>query len=358
MTIKVTGYNQTGEAIALHEGKVFYIPGLIIGEEAKVKIIQEDEKWGKAVIEEILVPSEQRVSDIPEDHLEIGGYELMHMNRDAQTDFKINKIKNDFLQNAKTEINLEKMFIGKNQLRYRNKITLHDGGFYRKGTHEVFKVKDFLLTSIKPSTNMKGDVIIRQLDSLISGHAGDKVFTTDTMLGIKFYIALNAFYQVNKEVAEAAYTEMLNFLDPSQVVFDLYSGIGTITLLAAKKSKKVYGVERNNASHKSALINKEKNKVHNVDFILSDVFKFLRTTDKKPDVVIVDPAREGLRKEACSKLLELAPKRIIYLSCNPGTQAADYNRLKEDYKITYAKPFDMFPQTYHIENLIILDRRK
>jgi len=75
-------------------------------------------------------------------------------------------------------------------------------------------------------------------------------------------------------------------------------------------------------------------------------------------VIIVDPAREGLKKKTCEMLLDIAPKRIIYLSCNPGTQAADFNRLKEKYEIIYARPFDMFPQTYHIENLIILDKKE
>ncbi len=357
MKLTATGYNTNGEGIAIHEGKVFYVPGLIVGETADCKIIMEKEKWGRAKITRITEYSRNRRKDLPKNHLEIGGYEILHMDRVEQTKFKNNKIIEAFKSNAKVDIELDEMFIGENQFRYRNKITLHDGGFHKRGTNEVIELDDFLLTDIKPKTRMKGNVIIRKLDTTISGNRTDKKFTSDTMCGIKFIVGLNAFYQVNKEVAEAAYFKMMKYLDKNMTVFDLYSGIGTITLTAAKKSKHVYGVERNGASYASAILNQENNEVENVTFIKADVIKFLAKTEVKPDVVMVDPAREGLGKEVCNSLNELLPKRIIYLSCNPGTQAADYFRLKENYNITYAKPYDMFPQTHHVENLIILDRK-
>ncbi len=357
MKLTATGYNTNGEGIALYEGKVFYIPGLIIGETADCKIMLEKEKWGRAKITRIIEYSRNRRKNLPENHLEIGGYEILHMDRIEQTNFKNNKIIEAFKSNAKTDIHLEEMFVGENQFRYRNKITLHDGGFHKRGTNEVIELDDFLITDIKPKTQKKGNIIIRKLDTTISGKRTDKKFTTDTMCGIKFIVGLNAFYQVNKEVAESAYFKMMKFLDRDMTVFDLYSGIGTITLTAAKKSKHVYGVERNSASYASAVLNKENNKVNNVTFIKADVINFLATTEIKPDVVIVDPAREGLGKEVCKSLNELLPKRIIYLSCNPGTQAADFFRLKDNYEIKYAKPYDMFPQTHHVENLIILDRK-
>ncbi len=357
MKLEAIGYNTTGEGIAKHEGKVFYVPGLIKGEVAECAIEFEKEKWGRAQIKELLVESSNRVSNLPKNHLEIGGYEILHMNRKEQTEFKISMIKQAFIQIANHEIELEEMFIGKKQFRYRNKITLHNGGFHKRGTNEVIKMDDFLLTDIKPQTSYEGEVIIRKLDTTISGNKGEKKFTTDTLLGIEFIVGLNAFYQVNKEVAEVAYSHIMKFLDRDQVVFDLYSGIGTITLVAAKKSKHVYGIERNKASYNSASLNKEKNKSENVTFVLKDVLKFLKETNIKADTYIVDPAREGLGKEVCNIINDTLPNKIIYLSCNPGTQAADFNRIKDHYEIIYAKPFDMFPQTHHIENLIVLKKR-
>ncbi|WKX02602.1 class I SAM-dependent RNA methyltransferase [Candidatus Mycoplasma mahonii] len=357
MKLKATGYNANGDAITKYNDKVFYVRGLIVGEIAKCEITKEEEKWGVAKIINILEESPNRVQKLPQNHSEIGGYEIMHMNREEQTSFKLNKIIDDFKRNAEENIKLEKMFIGKKQLHYRNKVTLHDGGFYKRGTKEIIKITDFLLTSIDLNTDHDGDVIIRELDTRIEGHKKEKLFTTDTMMGMKFNIRLNAFYQINKEVAEEAYKEILSFLDDDKTVFDLYSGIGIIGLLAAKRSRRVIGVEWNKSSHKSALMNLKQNPIKNIQFLLDDVDKFLKYTNAKPEIVIVDPSRKGLGKSACNSLLNFMPQRIIYLSCNPGSQAADFNRLKEQYNIVYAKPFDMFPMTHHIENLIVLDRK-
>ncbi len=357
MKLTATGYNSNGDAIATHDGKVFYIRGLIKGEVAECNIIKEEEKWGIAEIVEILEVSSNRRPDLPNRHLEIGGYEILHMNREEQTDFKLSKIKDDFKRNAGTEIELEEMFIGKKQFHYRNKVTLHDGGFHKRGTNEVIFVEDFLLTAIDTQTNLDGEVIIRELDSRIEGHKDNKTYTTDTMLGMEFNIRLNAFYQVNKEVAEKAYGDILTFLDDDKTVFDLYSGIGVIALLVAQRSRRVIAVEWNKSSHESALKNLRRNPIKNVQFIKADVKKYLKQTKARPEIVIVDPAREGLGKSACESLVKFLPERIIYLSCNPGTQAADFNRLKEHYNIVFAKPYDMFPQTHHVENLIVLDRK-
>lgn len=357
MKLTATGYNSNGDAIATHNKKVFYVRGLIEGETAECEIVREEEKWGIAKIVEILEVSKHRRPNLPNRHLEIGGYEILHMDREEQTRFKTNKILDDFKRNAQTEIELEDMFIGKKQFHYRNKVTLHDGGFHKRGTNEVIFVEDFLLTAIDTQTNLPGEVIIRELDSRIEGHKDDKTYTTDTMLGMEFNIRMNAFYQVNKEIAEVAYTDMLSFLDDDKTVFDLYSGIGVLGLLAAERSRRVIGVEWNKSSHESALKNLRRNPIKNVQFIKADVQKYLKQTKARPEIVIVDPAREGLGRSTCESLVKFMPERIIYLSCNPGTQAADFNRLKEHYNIVYAKPYDMFPQTHHIENLIVLDRK-
>jgi len=166
------------------------------------------------------------------------------MQYDEQIRFKTEKIIDDFKRNANYDIKLESMFKPEKKLRYRNKITLHNGAFYKRDTNEEIFIDDFLLTDIIPSTDVEGDVVIRKLDSLIIGKKGSKgISTTDTLMGLKFKIDLNAFYQVNKEVTEVAYTEVLEYLPKDSEVFDLFSGIGTISLLASKKAKKVTAVE-------------------------------------------------------------------------------------------------------------------
>ena len=358
MEMKCTGYNQHGEGIAIYNSKVFYIPNFIMNEVADIEILEEHEKWGKGRVSDLLSVSENRNDDLPEHFEEIGGYELLHMNRKEQTNFKMSKIINDFKQNAGYEIDLRPMLVGKKQLRYRNKITLHDGCFYKKGTHDPICLDDFLLTDIKPNAKKDGDVIIRKLDTLIRGTKDDKAYTTDSMFGLKFKVSIGAFYQVNKEMALVAYEHIMKFIEKSDHVFDLYSGIGTITLLLSKHANKVTGVEKSRVSHLDAIANAQQNDIKNVLFVKNRVDRFLRKTETLPDIVVVDPAREGMKRDVCESLLGLEPKRIIYLSCNPATQAADFNRLKEKYELVYAQPIDMFPQTYHIENLIVLELKK
>jgi tRNA/tmRNA/rRNA uracil-C5-methylase (TrmA/RlmC/RlmD family) len=241
--LKAEKYNSKGEGIAFYNKKPFYIPGLLIGEEATCKVILEKEKFSKAIIITLLNESPYRNHDVPDNHLIIGGYEVIHMNREQQTKFKVGKIKEDFLQIARYEIKLEPMVIGEKQFRYRNKITLHDGGFYKIGTHDVIKMNDFLLSDIRPKTKLKGEVVIRKLGSIIEGHKKDRLYTHDKMMGLKFRVGINSFYQVNKEIAVLAYRDIMRFLNPRDIVFDLYSGIGTISLLASKKVKKVIAAD-------------------------------------------------------------------------------------------------------------------
>jgi tRNA/tmRNA/rRNA uracil-C5-methylase (TrmA/RlmC/RlmD family) len=105
------------------------------------------------------------------------------------------------------------------------------------------------------------------------------------------------------------------------------------------------------------LHNAKINNVRNITFYNNDAFKVLESLHETPNTIIVDPARDGLGRLVCEKLIHFNPEIIIYLSCNSGTQASDFNNLKNKYEIIYAKPYDMFPQTYHVENLIVLKRK-
>ena len=218
MKLKAIGYNAKGDAITKYNGKIFYVRGLIAGEIAQCHLIEEYEKWGIAKIERILTLSNNRNHDVSENHLMIGGYELLHMNYDEQIRFKESKIKDDFRRNANEIINLCETFKPVKKFRYRNKITLHDGAFYQRGSHKKIYLNDFLLTDITPTTNLKGDVIIRKLDTQIIGKKGTKgIFTTHSMMGLKFKIDLNAFYQINTEVACAVYLEIIKYLPKNQL---------------------------------------------------------------------------------------------------------------------------------------------
>ncbi|MBN3534565.1 class I SAM-dependent RNA methyltransferase [Mycoplasma procyoni] len=355
---KIVYYNQKGEGVGIYNQKPVYLPFSILGEEVEFEVIQQKEKYYIGKVSKLIKASKNRNYNLPEGVEYIGGYELMHMNKEAEKEYKIYNIKNLFKGKIPVE-QLENIeyFAGQKELRYRNKITLFDGGLKKKNTNEIYYLDDFLLSEIKPKTDKKGKIILRQLDSLIVGKKSDNLFTTDTLGDFKFKVGIGSFYQVNKEVTLEAYNTIISFIEQGDNVLDLYSGIGTISAFASKKAKAVIGVEVNKSSFKNALENKEINKLDNVEFVNASVEKFLsQYKNTQNTTLIVDPDRTGLKKEVVDKIANLDFKRIIYLSCNPATQVNDIAALSKKYQIKFMKIFNMFPKTYHIENLVVLEK--
>ncbi|VEU59130.1 class I SAM-dependent RNA methyltransferase [Mesomycoplasma neurolyticum] len=351
-------YNQKGQGACKWNNKIVYISHVILNEKVDFTIVKEFKNHCIGKVNKIISPSKNRNYDLPNNFEQIGGYELFHMNIEAEKEYKIINTINAFKQNAKYELKNIGFFQGAQILRYRNKITLFDGKFYKPNSKELIKIDDFLLTDISPKTDKKGKVIFRKLDTLIIGHKKDNLYTTDTMFGIKFRVGINSFYQINKEVALEAYKDMLNFINKNDLVYDFYSGIGTISLLAAQKVKKVIAVEYNKNSHQDALFNAKNNNIKNVRFYLENVETFLQKQKQILNgTLIVDPSREGLNKNIIELILKHNFKKIIYLSCNVFSQAGDFFVLKNHYNLVFSKIYNMFPRTYHIENLIVLEKK-
>ncbi|MFZ1292338.1 MAG: 23S rRNA (uracil(1939)-C(5))-methyltransferase RlmD [Melioribacteraceae bacterium] len=178
----------------------------------------------------------------------------------------------------------------------------------------------------------------------------------------KFSISANSFFQTNTLQAEHLYQTALDFAEfkGDEIVYDLYSGAGTIAIFIAEKVKNVYGFESVRSAVKDAKINCEINKIENVETFEVDLNKsfiqFLSDNKvSKPDVIIVDPPRAGMNPKTVNDILELEPKKVVYVSCNPATQARDVKLLcEEKYKLVKIQPVDMFPQTFHIENVALL----
>ena len=179
-----------------------------------------------------------------------------------------------------------------------------------------------------------------------------------------FKISPLSFYQVNPVQAEALYNiaiENAN-ITPDDVVFDLYCGIGTISLFAAKYAKKVYGIEIVEQAIEDAKENAKMNNIQNTEFIAGDAEVLLTDLieNKKiiPDVVIVDPPRRGLDNTTINNILKIHPKRVAYVSCNPATLVRDLSLLEEKYEITMIQPVDMFPFTSHVECVAVLELKE
>ena len=183
------------------------------------------------------------------------------------------------------------------------------------------------------------------------------------MEGLRFKIDAKSFYQTNSAQAYKLYQVARNFADlkGDELVYDLYTGTGTIAQFVAKKAKKVIGVEAVPEAITDAKDNAFANGIENVTFYVGDMKNIFNDTfieeNGTPDVIITDPPRDGMHKDVVAKILQIAPKKIVYVSCNSATQARDLSLLDVTYKVTKVQPVDMFPQTYHVENVVLLEKR-
>jgi 23S rRNA (uracil1939-C5)-methyltransferase len=179
---------------------------------------------------------------------------------------------------------------------------------------------------------------------------------------LQFRVGPKSFYQTNAEQAQALYIESWKLADLKghELVYDLYTGTGTIANFVAKHAKKVIGLEYVSAAIEDAKINSKINGITNTDFFAGDIKDLLDDNflnqHGRPDVIITDPPRAGMHEDVCKMLLKAAPEKIVYVSCNPATQARDLKMLSEKYTIVAVQPVDMFPHTMHVENIVLLAR--
>ncbi len=188
----------------------------------------------------------------------------------------------------------------------------------------------------------------------------DHIF--EEMEGLKFKINAKSFYQTNSEQALELYklTRDLAGLIGNELVYDLYTGTGTIAQFIANKAKKVIGIESVPEAIEDAKINAENNNITNVDFYVGDMKNVFNddfiATHGQPDVIITDPPRDGMHKDVVQQILNIKPKKVVYVSCNSATQARDLALMKDHYQVMKVQPVDMFPQTHHVENIVLLSK--
>ena len=216
------------------------------------------------------------------------------------------------------------------------------------------------ITSLHYVINSKQNDTIGDLDiTLFKGN--DSIF--ENMEGLKFKISPKSFYQTNSDQAYELYKITRDFaaIKNTDTVYDLYTGTGTIANFVAHQAKKVVGIEYVPAAIEDAKINSQLNNIENTAFYAGDMKDVLNDAfikaNGKPEVIITDPPRAGMHDDVTNKILEIAPQRIVYVSCNPATQARDLQLLDSKYKVTKVQPVDMFPQTHHVENVVLLELR-
>ena len=216
------------------------------------------------------------------------------------------------------------------------------------------------ISSLLYVNNQKGNDTFNDLD-LILFKGNDHIF--ETMEDLRFKVGPKSFYQTNTEQAYHLYDVARRFanLTGEELVYDLYTGTGTIANFVAKRAKKVIGIEYVPEAIEDAKVNSEINKIQNTLFYAGDMKDILTESfvqeHGRPDVIITDPPRAGMHPDVVNVILGAHPKRIVYVSCNPATQARDLALLDVDYKVVAVQPVDMFPHTPHVENVVLLEER-
>lgn len=392
MQVHIDRMDHFGNGIGNINGKIIFVKGALTGETVDVTITKDKKSFMEGTINTIIYKSSKRVEPFCKYFGICGGCSLCHLNYENTLEYKKERVKNIL---SKFDIPKINVIRNENDLYYRNKIELKivDGklGFYEKNTHNLIEIKECKVTkkSINKSfefvKNMKlenanvtiranyNDEVLIIIDSkekpvilnpedykIVGIVLNDKcIYGQDNFMekinNLFFTVSYNSFFQVNNYIN----LELFNLIKENIVgktILDLYSGVGTLSIVASKVVDKVYSIEVTQNAVKNALINAKINKCDNINFILGKVEDKIGFINDKIDTIIVDPARAGLDKKTIEVINNICPQRIIYVSCDTQSLANNLVDLA-NYEIKKFYILDMFSYTYHIECFCILDRK-
>ncbi|MGC8765303.1 MAG: class I SAM-dependent RNA methyltransferase [Brevinematia bacterium] len=386
IVLKIEKIANEGCSIGYENEKVIFVRYAIPGEVIKANVYRETSSYAMAEPLEILEPSPIRIKP-PCPYFSIcGGCDYEMLPYEKQLQIKTELVSETFKKIGGIEIEkIVDVIESPLKFNYRNTETFKVDpknkkiGFFRKDTKfvvdiekcalampkinealsEIRKQNDFPPHNFKVRTTNDGDVVVNFIRT--ERFEDRPVYETLKALGkeIKFKISKDSFFQVNNSIIPLWLEKIASFLDSDghEKIYDLYCGIGLITVFVSFFAKKTVGIEIAKSSVKDALHNLEKNNIStDITFINAPVEEKLKELDAA-DVFIIDPPRKGMDNKCISILKELKPEKIIYSSCKPSTMARDIGLLKDLYKIEKLSVVDMFPQTHHVETLALLIRK-
>ncbi len=388
--VKCLRLDDKGRGIVHINNKITFVNNLLPGEQGIVKIINNKKKYAEAKLINLTKESKDRIKPICPYHN--CGCQLKHLNYKKQLEYKQTKVKDIINKFSKLNPKINDIIYDNNINNYRNKITLkvkNKVGYYTNESHNFLPINRCELVSEKVNELIKilnsqdlsqvKEITIKEFDEImliIDGkmdiknikYKVDTIYMNDKLIkgspfiktklkDLNLNVSKDSFFQINKNMTEKLYDIAINYLNENKnkTILDLYCGTGTISLLLSKYFKKVIGIEINKEAIECANQNKKQNNITNVEFICGDASKEIKKL--KADLIIVDPPRSGLTKEAVEDILKINPEIMVYISCDPITLARDLKILNQKYNIEEVTPVEMFPNTYHIENVVKLKRK-
>jgi len=389
--VKINEVDKFGHGICKINGIVVFVKGVFLKEEVKIRISKVNKRYMIGEVISFIKKDCDRKDILCKHFYECGGCLYQHITFDLENIYKENIIKSEFSKYRVRNI------ISGDSLYYRNKVTFHvkNGkiGYYKENSNDlvsitrchlldkkIIKIYDMLLSFrlekvtkiIIRSTTLDEIMIIfdneineedinllSKCDYVKSIYIKEMLVYGNTYIKNKinsfiYTIYPNSFMQINDYLVLNLYNKILEYAGCGNRLLDLYCGVGTISIFLSSNYKKIDGVEIVFDSILNANLNKEINKIDNVDFICGDASI---VSDKYYDTIIVDPPRCGLSKKVINNILSMCPKKVIYTSCNYKTLKKDLQLLEQNYEVVEITPFNMFPRTKHIECVCLLVKK-
>ena len=398
MEVEIIKFDNNGRGIAYLNDKIVFVPKSVPGDILNIEITLDKKNYMEGKIVNIIKLSKLRKEPICPYFNICGGCDLMHISLSDMLDYKLDKVNNIF-NSFKINYEIKDILKSEKQYNYRNKISLKivDGniGFYENETHNLIKINYCYLCNDEINKILKdlnkliinnGLITIRvnyKNELLLIIDTNDKIeninyfednyllagiilngktiygdnYFIDNINDYLFKVSYNSFFQVNPFICSKLFLLIEEATKESKNVLDLYSGVGTLSIVASTNASMALGVEIVDNAVKDSYVNKCINKKENIDFICSDTKKIIDKITSDYDTIILDPPRSGVDKNIINKIINEKSKKIIYISCNPHTLGRDLKLLEDNYNINDIKLLDMFPNTEHCESVCILERR-
>ena len=397
MNLEIVKIDDFGRGIGFIDGKVTFVPKSVVGDIVDVEIVKTKKKYNVAKIQRIIKPSLKRKNVCCPYFEKCGGCELLNISYQNGLLYKKDKVINYFKKN--NLLITPKVIANDQTYGYRNKISLkavdRKIGFFEAKSHSVLEIDKCLVAKnsinkvinfVKSIDIINGDITIRSNykdEILLIIKSNDKlsidldkfkklsgigIIVNDKVIFGKSYfyekienliykVSYDSFFQVNLNVATKMFNVIKKHIKEEDKILELYSGAGAISLFVSSKAKSLLGMEIVNNAVINANYNAKLNNINNASFVLEDLKTGVKINNYEFNKLIVDPPRSGLSKDVLAFIENKKPQDIIYMSCDMQTLARDVSFLKSMYEITDFYVGDMFSYTYHVECVILLQRK-
>lgn len=352
MIVKIEKLVSGGFGMALNNDRIVFIPYTVPGEEVEIEIVEKHKDYDDAKLVKVIKSSDKRIEPRCPYFGKCGGCQWQHIDYEYQLEWKRKIIEEAWKRIAKIDVKAEGVIPSPNEWNYRNRIQLHvdkwgNVGFKERGTHKVVNIEKCLIADEKLN-----DQLLQKRDQIKYWRKGLSLNLDDERNVDGNFAQVNTLQNTN---LKNAILDIVKSIDAKNVV-ELYAGGGNLTFALAMHVESITAIEIDKYAVKGGMLRAKENGFDNVEFLWGSSDTLLKDIKSIPDVILLDPPRTGA-KDSISGIINANSKHIIYVSCDPATLARDSIRLMEaEYKINRCQPLDMFPQTYHVETVMLFEK--